>query len=225
MAVTEASVSAIGYFMPIFAFLLVFIVIYALLSKTGVLGDNQPVMLFISFILSSFFIVEASLVEFIQFSSAWFGVGVIIVFFLLAILAFLPGKEPLEFLTKGNWFAWAILGMMIAFFVVSSAYMFNWVINWGMLRDWFNTDWFGMILLLIVAGIVNALQGGMFGGTMIGFGVGVLVAKNLMVRYMCFEMYTYNKEENKKTIRKRELYAYHWHVLRTLIPFKLHLKE
>ena len=79
----EASVSAIGYFMPIFAFLLVFIVVYALLKKTGVLGGAEPVMLFISFILASFFIVEASLVEFVQFSSAWFGVGVVGIFFLL----------------------------------------------------------------------------------------------------------------------------------------------
>ena len=46
----EASVSVLGYFMPIFSFLLVFIVVYALLVKTKVLGDNQPVMLFISFI-------------------------------------------------------------------------------------------------------------------------------------------------------------------------------
>ena len=83
--VTEASVSAIGYFMPIFAFLLVFIVMYALLVKTKVLGDSPAIMLFISFILSSFFIVQASLVEFIQFSSAWFGVVIIFLFFLVII--------------------------------------------------------------------------------------------------------------------------------------------
>ena len=97
----EASVSAIGYFMPIFAFLLVFIVIYALLVKTKVLGDSPAVMLFISFILSSFFIVEASLVEFVQFSSAWFGVIVIGLFFLIVILAFIPGIDLAVFFGKG----------------------------------------------------------------------------------------------------------------------------
>jgi len=121
--VAEASVSAMGYFMPIFAFLLVFIVIYALLIKTKVLGENQPVMLFISFIF--------------------------------ALLGFLPGKEPFAFLGKGNWFSWVILGVIVAFFVISSAYVFNWAVNWGMVQDWFDTGWFGFILLLLIAAIVS----------------------------------------------------------------------
>lgn len=151
----EASVSVISYFMPIFAFLLVFIVIYALLFKTKVLGENQPVMLFISFILSSFFIVQASLVEFVKFTSAWFGVLVIGVFFLVAILGFLPGKEPFAFLGKGNWFSWVILGIIVAFFVISSSYVFNWAVNLATLKEWSQTSWFGMLLIIIIAAIVS----------------------------------------------------------------------
>jgi hypothetical protein len=151
----SASISAIGYFMPVFAFLLVFIVIYALLAKTQVLGGNNWVMLFVSFVLSSFFIVEASLVEIVEFSSAGFSVLVVMIFFILLLLAFMPWKEPLAFLTKGAWFSWVLLGVIIALFVVSSAYVFNWAVNWGMVRAWFYSDWFGMVLLLIIAGIVS----------------------------------------------------------------------
>jgi len=150
-----ADVSAIGYFMPIFAFLLVFIVIYALLVKTKVLGESPAVMLFISFILSSFFIVEASLVEFVKFSSAWFGVIVIGLFFLIVVIAFIPDIDLAGFFGKGNWFAWVLLGGMLLFFIFSSAYVFNWVVNWGMVRDWFDSDWFGMTLLLVIAGVVS----------------------------------------------------------------------
>jgi len=151
----EASVSVIGYFMPIFAFLLVFIVSYALLVKTKVLGESPAVMLFISFILSSFFIVEASLVEFVQFSSAWFGVIVIALFFLIVVVAFVPGIDLAAFFGKGNWFAWGLLGLMLLFFVFSSAYVWNWVLNWELVTSWFDSDWFGMILLLAVAGVVS----------------------------------------------------------------------
>jgi hypothetical protein len=151
----EASVSVIGYFMPIFAFLLVFIVIYALLVKTNVLGDSPAVMLFISFILSSFFIVEASLVEFVQFSSAWFGTIVIGLFFLIVLLAFIPGIKIGEFFGKGNWFAWVLLIGMLLFFIFSSAYVFNWVLNWEMISGWFDESWFGMMLLLVIAGVVS----------------------------------------------------------------------
>jgi hypothetical protein len=149
------TVSAIGYFMPIFAFLLVFIIIYAVLSKSKVLGDNNAVMLFISFVLASFFVVEASLVEFVVFNSAWFGVFAVIIFFLMALIGFLPGDEPFKFLKAGNWASWVVIGLAIVFFIISSAYIFNWAVNWGTLRSWFNTEWFGMILLLIIAGIAS----------------------------------------------------------------------
>ena len=149
------SVSAIGYFVPIFAFLLVFIVVYALLIKTEILGGSHGIMLFISFILASFFVVQASLVDFVRFSSAWFGVIVVGVFFLMLILAFLPGDSPLGFLTKHDWFSWAMLVVILVLFVVSAAYVFNVAVNWGMVKDWFRSDWFGMVLLLIIAGVVS----------------------------------------------------------------------
>ena len=150
-----ASLSAIGYFVPIFAFLLVFIVVYALLMKTKILGESSAVMLFISFVLASFFIVQASLVDFIQFSSAWFGVIVIVVFFLMLVLAFLPGDSPLGFLTKNDWFSWAMLIVILVLFVISAAYAFNYAVNWGEVQDWFGSDWFGMVLLLVIAAVVS----------------------------------------------------------------------
>ena len=94
--VAQASISAIGYFMPIFAFLLVFIVVYALLKKTEVLGTAEPIMLFISFILAGFFIVEASLVEFVQLGSAWFSVLVVLIFFILLSLYSYFSQAKLE---------------------------------------------------------------------------------------------------------------------------------
>jgi len=152
---TVASVSVLGYFVPIFAFLLVFIVVYALLAKTGILGGSHAVMIFISFILAAFFVVQASLVEFVEFTSAWFSVLVIGLFFLLVVIAFLPGKEPLGFLTKNNWFSFVVLGGIIALFVFSSAYVFNWAVNWELVRTWFRGDIAGMILLLIIAAVVS----------------------------------------------------------------------
>ena len=149
-----APMSAISYFVPIFAFVLVFVVIYSLLAKTKVLGERHGVMVFISFILASFFIVEASLVEFIRFNSAWFAVGVVCVFFIIMLLGFIPGIEVGKFLGNKNWFAWVLLGLIFAFFIISSAYVFNWVVNWGVLQHWFSADWFGLVLLLVIAAVV-----------------------------------------------------------------------
>ncbi len=148
------SISAINYFIPIFAFLLVFIVIYALLKKTGILGGNEPVMLFVSLILASFFVIETSLIEIVKFSSAWISVLVIAVFFLILIIGFLPWKEPFDFLTKGSWFSWVVLALIIVIFIVTSGYVFHWAITWGEVTTWVGTEWFGMILLLVIAAVV-----------------------------------------------------------------------
>ena len=151
----EVSTGAVGYFMPIFAFLLVFIVVYAILFKTKVLGESAAVMLFVSFILAIFFIAEASLVDFLKVSSAWFSTIIVLVFFVILLLAFLPGEKPLDFLIKGNWFSWVLLAGIVALFIFSSAYVFQWGINWTSVEKETSKDWFGMVLLLIVAGIVS----------------------------------------------------------------------
>ena len=148
------SLAALDYFLPILAFLVVFVVIYAILIKTGVLGENTFVALFISFVLSIFFVVEASLVDYVLFTSAWFMVIVFFIFLLFVILAFFPGK--LEFLGK-TWVSWVVFSVLIAFFIIASAYSFNWAVNWSVVNDWLYTDWFGLILLLTIAGVVSAV--------------------------------------------------------------------
>jgi len=154
----ESSVSAIGYFMPIFAFLLVFIVVYALLVKSKVLGESPAMMLFISFILSSFFIVEANLVEFVQWGGAWFGMAVIVVFLLITLVALVPGVDVGVFFGgEKSWLGFVVFGLGAGFFVISSAYVFNWAVNWSLVESWLHTDWFGMILLLVIAGVVSVV--------------------------------------------------------------------
>jgi hypothetical protein len=47
-----------------------------------------------------------------------------------------------------------MVGVVIALFVISSAYVFNWAVNWPLLGEWANSEWFGMILLLVIAAVV-----------------------------------------------------------------------
>ena len=150
------STSAVGFFLPIFAFLFVFIVVYTMLSKTKILGESQFVMLFISFILASFFIVQASLVEFVRFTSAWFSVGVVALFFLLVILAFLPkGEKEPSFLEGKAWFGYVIFGLIVLFFIFSAGYVFDLALNFDSVGNFLNKDWVGGILLLVIAIVVS----------------------------------------------------------------------
>ncbi|MBT3397771.1 hypothetical protein HOA55_01150 [archaeon] len=146
------ALSTLGYFLPIFAFLLVFIVVYALMKKTEVLGENEPVMLFVSLILATFFIVEVSLVELVKMSAAWFAVFFVVIFLILMLLSFTHGPK---FISDNKNIAWVLLAALIVFFVISSAYTFSWAVNWDRLSDWVYTDWFGFVLLAIIAAVVS----------------------------------------------------------------------
>ena len=146
------SLAGVSYFMPIVSFLLVFVVVYALLAKTKILGDNAVIHLFISFLLSIMFIVNVSLVDFVNFSSAWFVVFFVTVFLVLVLIGFTHGK--IDVIMK-PWVAWVLLAAVIIFFIISSAYTFNWAVNWDAVNNWFYIDWFGMVLLLAIAGVVS----------------------------------------------------------------------
>ncbi len=153
--VAPIDIGFIGYFLPIFSFLLVFIVIYAILQKTQILGENSTVSLFISFIMASFFIVEVQLVDFVAFTSSWFAVFVILLFFLFIALAFVPGDDSLAFLSAKNWFSWVLLAFIIIFFIITSSYIFSWVVNWDYLLSGTDSEWFGFVLLLVIGGVVS----------------------------------------------------------------------
>jgi len=146
--------AALNFFMPILSFLLVFVLIYAILVKTEILGDNKSIHLLISFIMAVFFIVEVSLVDFVNFSTAWFAVFVVCLFFMLIFLGFV-GKDTIGEVTKNKAVAWVLLIALVVFFIISSAYTFNWAINWESLWSGEYADWTGMVILLVVAGIVS----------------------------------------------------------------------
>ncbi len=148
------SLAPIATIMPVISFLFVFILIYALFIKTKVLGDNVWTALFLSLIIASFFIVNVDLVEFTKMSISWFVVFIVCVFLILLVLGFV-GDDTLKVFTGNKSIAGIIVALVVIVFVISSMYTFNWAINWDKIQGWVDKDWFGMVALIIVAGIVS----------------------------------------------------------------------
>jgi len=109
-----ADLSAITYFAPIAAFLIVFIVLFAVLTKTKLLGDNKWVVLFVSFLIASIFVSVAGARQYIQTIIPWFAVLIVSLFLILILVGFI-GK-PAAFLNKGVGVAFVIL-LAIAFLI------------------------------------------------------------------------------------------------------------
>lgn len=148
------SLAAIDTIMPVISFLFIFIFVFALLVKTKVLGDNQMVSLFLSLIIASFFIVNVNLVEFTKTNVSWFVVFIVCLFMILTMLG-LVGDKATKFFIENTKVAGVLVALVIVMFVVSSSYAFNWAINFDLIQSWFDKEWFGMVVLVVVAAIVS----------------------------------------------------------------------
>jgi hypothetical protein len=159
---------SISPFMPLFAFLLVFIVTYALLAKTKILGENHFAHLFLSFIISIVFIVTPSAQKFAMVSTPWFGVLIIMVFIIFLLLTFVRGN--VDDIVKSPAVAIVVIGVILVIFVIAALNVFGPVISsylpgtaeTGLTGQQAQTKHFftspaviGAIILLIIAAIAS----------------------------------------------------------------------
>ena len=162
-----ADVTAIAYFAPIAAFLLVFVVSFAVLFKTNIIGENKWVQLFVSLFISSIFVSVAGTRQYVLTIVPWFAV-LLVSLFLILILTGLTGKDA-EFMHKGIGFVVVVLFGII--FLVSGFFVFSDVFlkyipgpSYGVGVDseslylantLYSPRVFGAILLVIVSAIVT----------------------------------------------------------------------
>lgn len=110
----QADVSVFAFFAPIAAFLLVFVVVFAILHKIKLIGENKWLNLFFSFLIATLFISTAGAIRYIGTIIPWFAVLIVSLTFLLMITGFV-GK-PAEFLNKGIGIAFVIILALVFLF-------------------------------------------------------------------------------------------------------------
>jgi len=118
---------SMSYFMPIIAFFFVFVIVYALLAKTKILGENNFVHLFISFILATIFVVAPTAVKFTQLALPWVAVFIISLVVILLILAFVGGT--IEDVIKNPFLMYISIVMLLIIFLVTGIRVFGPIIE------------------------------------------------------------------------------------------------
>ncbi len=164
----EINITGLSFFMPIFSFLFVFIIVYAILAKTHLLGEGKFLNVVIGFIIAIIFIsfstATFSTEQYVRTIIPWFAVLLVCVFLVL-LLAGLSAKDLGVIMKPG--FAWAVIAILIIIFVLAAIRVFNPVFSsqYGVdsgqggqfisqIGGIFNNEIGGSILLLIIAIIV-----------------------------------------------------------------------
>jgi hypothetical protein len=111
----------VGYFLPIFAFLLVFVIMYALLSKTEILGESKFVQVLLSFVIAVIFISFSTIRQYVTSVVPWFVVLIIALFFILIII----GLSQKDFSIVKPWLSWVFVVALIVVFLIAAIVVFN----------------------------------------------------------------------------------------------------
>jgi len=113
----------IGYFMPIFAFLFVFVVIYALLARTKILGESTFVNLFLALVMAIIFIVVPAARSYTVALVPSIVVLIVVLFFILLVLGF--AKGGIEDVIKNPALGVLAIIALILIFLISAIHVFS----------------------------------------------------------------------------------------------------
>lgn len=144
-------VSGLSYFLPIFTFLFSFLVIFAILAKTKIMGDNAFTQASISFVISLILISFSGVRSYIEQVTPWFVVLVVALFFIVFMAAFAL-KKPEDVLKPG--LAWVFVVVLVVIFLFIGYGHFHVASNHDFVKIknfLFDEKIGGSVLLLIVA--------------------------------------------------------------------------
>jgi len=114
-----ADVSMIGQLAPVFAFIIVFVLAFALIKKSKILGEHVIFDLLISFIIAIVFASVTGVREIVLSVIPWFAVLLIALFFVLILTTFACADDvPKKFLV------WLFLILMIVVFLIAGIKVF-----------------------------------------------------------------------------------------------------
>jgi len=149
-----ADLSAITYFEPILAFLVVFVVTFAVLAKTKLLGESQFVNVFVSFLIATIFVSAAGARDYVISVTPWFAILLVSLFFIFVLVG-LTGD--IEWMSKGAGIAALVLLGIV--FLVSGYLIFSSYLNNPDIVKFFDfissSRISGAIALLIVGAIAS----------------------------------------------------------------------
>ncbi len=112
-------VTGVSYFNPIFTFTLLFVIVYAILSKTKILGDSTAMQAIVALVLSAIFVSVVEVRGYVESVVPGFAVLVVLMFFVLFIAAFALGKP--DAIAK-PWLIWVFIIILGLVFIYQGYY-------------------------------------------------------------------------------------------------------
>lgn len=147
--------SGVSFILPIATFVLVFAVMYAVLKKTELLGDNEFTNAIVALVFGIIILSFSDVRSYLELVSPWFVLLFVLMFFVLVLGGFMLTKDITKIARPEV--AWVFIGLLALAFLIIGYGHFGLAHNSGfhVFKDWlFRSDVWGTIVLGVVALVV-----------------------------------------------------------------------
>ena len=128
MATILDDLSFLGFFLPVFTFLFIFVLMYALLDKFKLMGENKWLKLIAAFSIALLFLFSKDTLKFVEFITPWFVILVVLALFILSLFMFMGMKEgDVEKAVKDPVVYWTVLVIIIILLIIAIGEVFTFV--------------------------------------------------------------------------------------------------
>ncbi len=122
----ELDVSMLEFLSPVFSFLFIFAVVYAVLDKFKLMGDNRSVKVVAAFSIALLFLFSAPARNFISLTTPWFAILLVGALMLLSIFMFIGLSESdLAKAAKDVKVYWSIIIIGLLVFTIALVQVFE----------------------------------------------------------------------------------------------------
>src|SRR3989338_166746 len=126
MATILQNLGFLEFFLPVFSFLFIFALVYAVLDKFKLMGENKWLKLIASFSVALLFLFSKDTLRFVEFITPWFVVLVVLALFILSLFMFMGLKEgDVEKTVKDPVVYWTVLVIIIILLIVAVGEVFS----------------------------------------------------------------------------------------------------
>ena len=128
MATILQNLGFLEFFLPVFSFLFIFALVYAVLDKFKLMGENKWLKLIVSFSIALLFLFSKDTLRFVEFITPWFVVLIVLALFILSLFMFMGLKEgDLEKTAKDPIVYWTVLVIIIILLIIAIGEVFTFV--------------------------------------------------------------------------------------------------
>jgi len=145
--------SAVGYFNPIFSFVLLFVIVFAILQKSKILGESKPIQAIVGLVLSLIFISVVEVRGYVESVVPWFAVLVVALFFVVFLAALGLGKT--DAIAK-PWLIWVFIAILAIAFIYQGYHSLDVASNgdYISIKHWIQNDEVSGAFWLVIFGAI-----------------------------------------------------------------------